>query len=158
MLNLNLGSFVDVVAHPDWLNIDILPLGLMLPKTVRFLQADLSGGLPDTIAAGSVDLIRMSHLIEHITLDQAKRLLRSCHQALKPGGLLRIATPDAGIHKPSGNRLRVRPWPSDRCKWDVEWQDWDGAKWHHVFTGHMEEALETAETLMRLKPRGVQPL
>lgn len=96
MLNLNLGSFVDVVDHPDWTNIDILPLGLMLPSHVRFLQADLRAGLP-MYGDGSVDLIRMSHLIEHITLDQAKRLLKDCHRVLKPGGVLRIATPDAGI-------------------------------------------------------------
>jgi predicted SAM-dependent methyltransferase len=96
MTNLNLGSFYDVVEHPDWLNIDILPLSLSLPKTVRFLQADLAGGLP-MCGDGTVDLIRMSHLIEHITLDQAKRLLKDCHRVLKPGGVLRIATPDAEI-------------------------------------------------------------
>lgn len=96
MTNLNLGSFLDVVDHPDWTNIDILPLGLMLPKRVNFIQADLAGGLP-MYGDGSVDLIRMSHLIEHITLDQAKRLLKDCHRVLKPGGVLRIATPDADI-------------------------------------------------------------
>ncbi len=93
---LNLGSFVDVVEHPDWTNIDILPLSLMLPKAVKFVQADLRAGLP-MYQDQSVDLIRMSHLIEHITLEDAKRLLKDCHRVLKPGGVLRIATPNAAI-------------------------------------------------------------
>ncbi len=96
MKYLNLGSFVDVVAHPDWINLDILPLGLMLPKTVKFIQADLTKGLP-MFADGSIDLIRMSHLIEHISLEAAKVLLKHCHRVLVPGGVMRIATPDVEI-------------------------------------------------------------
>jgi ubiquinone/menaquinone biosynthesis C-methylase UbiE len=95
-LNLNLGSFVDVVAGEDWVNLDILPLRKTIPAAVNFLQADLSQGLP-MYAEGSVDLIRASHLIEHLTLEAAHLLLNECRRVLKPGGLIRIAVPDLEI-------------------------------------------------------------
>ncbi len=92
MLNLNLGSFLDVVTARDWLNIDILPLKDNLPVGVRFMQHDLRRGIPFT--EGSVCLIRMSHLIEHIPLEEAQQLLTECHRVLMRSGLIRIATPD----------------------------------------------------------------
>jgi predicted SAM-dependent methyltransferase len=95
-LNLNLGSFVDVVAGEDWVNLDILPLRKTIPAAVNFLQADLSQGLP-MYAEGSVDIIRASHLIEHLTLEAAHLLLNECRRVLKPGGLIRIAVPDLEV-------------------------------------------------------------
>jgi SAM-dependent methyltransferase len=95
-LYLNLGSFVDVVAGEDWVNLDILPLRKTIPAAVNFLQADLSQGLP-MYAEGSVDIIRASHLIEHLTLEAAHLLLNECRRVLKPGGLIRIAVPDLEV-------------------------------------------------------------
>lgn len=93
---LNLGSFVDTISGDHWRNIDILPLRGRIPAAVNFLQADLSQGLP-MYASNSVDVIRASHLIEHLPLESAKALLCDCYRVLKPGGVLRIAVPDLEI-------------------------------------------------------------
>jgi len=93
MVKLNLGSFIDVIA--GWENIDILPLRQHIPPEVKFRQWDLRRGIP--YPDNSVDLIRMSHLIEHLSLGEAKNLLREVYRILKPDGLARISTPDGDI-------------------------------------------------------------
>ncbi len=93
---LNLGSFVDTIAGEHWMNIDILDLRDKIPAAVNFLRADLTRGLP-MYANDSVDIIRASHVLEHLTLEDAQRLLADCHRVLRPGGLIRIAVPDLDI-------------------------------------------------------------
>ena len=94
LTKLNLGCFGDY--YPSWINIDILPLREQLPPHIRFKQADLRTGLP-FCADNSVDLVRMSHLIEHLTLEEAHSLCLEIHRVLKPGALARISTPDASV-------------------------------------------------------------
>lgn len=53
---------------------------------------DLTRPLP--VATGSIDFIYSEHFIEHIGRPQALRLVRECHRALRPGGVLRLSTPD----------------------------------------------------------------
>lgn len=68
-----------------WANLDVSgPRGV-----VRF---DLSRPLP--FESGSVDLIFTEHFVEHIRKDQAEALFRECARILRPGGVLRISTPD----------------------------------------------------------------
>ena len=88
MLKLNLGSFKDVI--PGWVNVDILPLGQHLPPNITFVQHDLRQPMPFENA----DLIRASHIIEHLTLEEGHFFLKDCYRVLKPGGLIRLATPD----------------------------------------------------------------
>lgn len=61
------------------------------PGTIR---ADLSRGLkyPDESAA----YVYHSHLIEHMARWQALALMKDCHRILRPGGIMRVATPDLG--------------------------------------------------------------
>lgn len=42
----------------------------------------------------SVDLIYSSHLIAYFDREEVKRLLQEWYRVLKPGGILRVATPD----------------------------------------------------------------
>ena len=88
---LNLGSFVDTVGS-DWVNIDILPLAGYVQEGHKFLQHDLRAGLP--YGNDSVSLIRSSHLLEHLTLEECQSLLREAYRVLRPGGLIRIGIPD----------------------------------------------------------------
>lgn len=69
---------------PGWVNIDyvwgadvILDLRRPIP-------------LPDA----SVDFIFSEDFLEHVSFQAGKRLLGECARVLKPGGLLRLATPD----------------------------------------------------------------
>ena len=69
---------------PGWINIDYEP-----PADVLL---DLRYGIP--VPEGSIDTIYSEHLVEHLSLDAASALFRECRRILKPGGVLRIATPD----------------------------------------------------------------
>lgn len=53
---------------------------------------DVTKGLP--YASASVDAVYSSHMLEHIYLDQAERLVREFCRVLRPGGVCRLALPD----------------------------------------------------------------
>jgi len=61
-------------------------------KNNSFLYHDLSQSFP--INKNSVDFIYSSHFFEHIFQDDAQVLLKSCYDALKPKGIIRISIPD----------------------------------------------------------------
>ena len=44
--------------------------------------------------SNTVDYIFSEHMIEHLTYLDAKKMLENCYRVLKPGGKIRIATPD----------------------------------------------------------------
>lgn len=93
-VKLNLGSFVDTIGN-GWINIDILAVQQHIPKDHKFRQHDLRQGIP--YGNESVDLIRTSHLIEHLTLEESHMLCSEMHRVLRVGGVARISTPDARI-------------------------------------------------------------
>ena len=68
-----------------WFNTDIDPE----PGTF-FLDATASFPVDDR----SFDYVFVEHMIEHLTWEQGRFMLRECHRVLKPGGRIRIATPD----------------------------------------------------------------
>jgi predicted SAM-dependent methyltransferase len=70
---------------PGWANID-------LESGANVVRWDLTRGLP--IRSESIDLIFCEHFIEHISLGEAEALLSECWRSLRPGGILRISTPN----------------------------------------------------------------
>lgn len=70
---------------PGWQNLDLEP-GF---GGIRF---DLTRPLPH--GDNSADVIFSEHFIEHLTREQAVRFLKECYRVLKPGGTLRLTTPD----------------------------------------------------------------
>jgi predicted SAM-dependent methyltransferase len=69
-----------------WLNSDKFPNSCKLV----FLNATR----PFPFDNATFDYIFSEHLIEHLTYDQGQLMLRECFRVLKPGGKIRIATPD----------------------------------------------------------------
>lgn len=69
-----------------WINTDINPLD---PSVIRM---DASGQWP--FQDGELDYVFSEHLIEHLTFDGGVSFLREAHRCLKPGGRIRIATPN----------------------------------------------------------------
>lgn len=82
LVNLGCGS----VWHPAWGNLDVRPVG-------SEIQAwDVENGLP--FDDGSVDGCYASHLLEHLTREGARTLVRECFRVLRSGGVVRLAVPD----------------------------------------------------------------
>jgi len=90
---INLGSFINMFYY-GWENVDIIDLSdFAKVNGYIFRQLDVRKGLP--YDDNSVDLIFSSHLIEHLTYNEALKLLKECNRVLRDGGVLRIATPHA---------------------------------------------------------------
>jgi SAM-dependent methyltransferase len=70
----------------------VLPEWANEPWPENVVVHDLRKGLPfpDDFAAA----IYGSHILEHLYLDEAERLLAECFRVLRPGGILRLVVPD----------------------------------------------------------------
>jgi len=106
---VNLGCGTTVA--PGWVNLDNSPTARLValpvvPKLVGLVRRlpswpagmivrDLRKPLP--FANGSVDFVYSSHTLEHLTRDDAERLLREVTRVLKPGGVARIVVPDLAV-------------------------------------------------------------
>lgn len=83
-VKINLGS-----GHwklPGWVNVDIDS------GSRPDVLADLSAPLP--FRASVADFMHTEDFLDQLDLDGARRFLRECHRILKPGGVIRILTPD----------------------------------------------------------------
>jgi predicted SAM-dependent methyltransferase len=72
--------------HSDWTNIDLVAHG----PEVR--QYDLRKGLP--YDDHTFDAVYHSHVLEHLTPDDARGMLTECKRVLRGGGVLRVVVPD----------------------------------------------------------------
>ena len=54
----------------------------------------LDAGQPFPFPDASVNYVFSEHLFEHLTYQQGLNMLKECYRILKPGGVIRIATPD----------------------------------------------------------------
>jgi len=70
---------------PSWLNSDLDGIGPIIP-------IDVTKKFPSSNS--TFHCVFSEHLIEHLTLDQGKNMLREIFRILKPRGKVRIATPD----------------------------------------------------------------
>jgi predicted SAM-dependent methyltransferase len=84
LLNIGCGR----VAHPAWINYDLEQVSDCPHVRVH----DLRTGIPE--ADGSIDAVYSSHVLEHLTPEEAIPFLAEQRRVLKPGGVLRIVVPD----------------------------------------------------------------
>lgn len=110
LLNLGCGHH----APQTWINIDRSPMMVLrkAPKVrnalrkvgvlhdahmidwpENIIRRDLSKPLP--LADGTADAVYSSHMLEHLFLEDARTFLAECARVLKPGGMMRLALPDA---------------------------------------------------------------
>lgn len=81
---LEIGSGNTVLE--GWLGTDLKPRH----RDVVQMDATKPFPFPDSC----LDFIHAEHLIEHISYKQGQRALSECRRVLKPGGVIRLATPD----------------------------------------------------------------
>jgi predicted SAM-dependent methyltransferase len=94
-----------------WLNSDFFP------KSPAVLHLDARGRFP--FADSQFDYVFSEHMIEHIAYADGAAMLRECFRVLRPGGTLRISTPDLAflidLHR--GDRSQLQ---SDYIRWATE--------------------------------------
>ena len=81
---LQIGSSSNILE--GWFNVDILPFY----KGALFLDATQPFPFKDE----TFNYIFSEHMIEHITYNESLAMLSECYRVLKPGGKIRLATPD----------------------------------------------------------------
>ena len=69
-----------------WANIDLSS------DKKSIISWDLTKPLP--VSSGTIHYIFSEHFIEHIRLGEGRDLLSECYRVLKPGGVLRVSTPN----------------------------------------------------------------
>lgn len=74
---------------PGWLNTDFI----LESSDVIYLDATR----PFPFADNVFDYVTGEHMIEHIDYAGAEVMLRECYRVLKPGGRIRLATPDLQV-------------------------------------------------------------
>ncbi len=84
---LQLGSSSTVPE--GWLGTDIAP------QSDRVVYLDATKPYP--FDDDTFDYVHSEHLIEHLTWHEGLFMLRECHRVLRPGGTIRIATPDLEV-------------------------------------------------------------
>lgn len=72
---------------PEFINIDARPLAHVHIATDNITSLD-------DFQTGTVDMVYMCHVLEHMRKDDLKNVLLEMNRALKDGGILRISVPD----------------------------------------------------------------
>jgi predicted SAM-dependent methyltransferase len=112
-VKVNFGSAAEAI--PGWINVDKSP-GVLLARRPALRAAlgrlgllsdeQIWGFSPDVIygdatrrlrfADRTVEVIYSSHMIEHLSRAAGRRFLAEARRVLRPGGRVRLATPDLG--------------------------------------------------------------
>jgi predicted SAM-dependent methyltransferase len=109
---LNLGCGMSF--HKDWNNIDLI-------KNEDIIYYDLSKGIP--FEKNIFDAVYASHLLEHLSYEQALNFIKEIKRVLTQGGIVRIVVPDLEtICREYIRNLELVS--NDSCKKNKQRYDW----------------------------------
>lgn len=90
--NIGAGRF----WHPYWTNIDRASDRFSaFANGVLSIDVDLISREPLPMDDNTAELVYSSHFLEHLPEESVRHVLREACRVLKPGGILRVTTPDA---------------------------------------------------------------
>jgi len=147
-----------VQPPPGWLSVDMTP-------TATF-YCDLRDPLP--FPSSSIDEIYSSHVLEHLSLPQLRRLLADCVRVLKPGGIFSAAVPNGGLfvrsYADAALREKLRGWiaTSPDCELGtpmdvVNYMAHLGGEHHFVFDEENLVSLLRISGFTNVRPRDFDP-
>ena len=109
-MRINLGCGPD--PPEGWVNVDAaigarlarVPLFPQLNRVMHITHADWPRGIvihdlrrPLPWPDESAESVYASHVLEHVSREQGRRMLAECHRVLRDGGVLRVVVPDLRI-------------------------------------------------------------
>lgn len=138
VVKLNIGCGTDY--KEGWINIDN-------NSDHNISKLDLNWDLrnPLPFADNSVDFIFNEHFIEHLTVEEAQRVIKDMMRTLKPGGVMRIAMPDLEsvvdhyLHVPLNKDKVIKDHHLGFVKTRAEWMNMSFRWWGHRWLYDMEE-------------------
>lgn len=81
-------------------------------KRSRYHQLDIvNAGDEDLKPLGVFDLVRSQHMLEHVTFEDAVRVLKNCAKLLKKDGYLVITVPDLKVYIQKYLNNEFKDWP-----------------------------------------------
>ncbi len=101
-------------THLDWVNLDLVS---HLPDVI---QHDLQTGLP--FPDQTCDAVYHSHVLEHLSQEEGRKLITECWRVLKPGGILRVVVPDLeNIARAYVNAIDDSERPNEEMQANLRW-------------------------------------
>jgi len=91
--NIGAGSF----RHPNWTNVDFQTEHYKKVQTSGMINYNLMELAPLPIESGLAEIVYSSHTIEHVSDEAVQNILKESYRILKPGGCIRLTTPDAAL-------------------------------------------------------------
>lgn len=105
--NIGAGQF----RHIYWTNVDYATEHYReSQKAAPFLQYDLMALVPLPIENDVAELVYSSHTIEHVSDEAVRNMFRESYRILKPGGGIRLTTPDALLEFQAYERNDIGYW------------------------------------------------
>jgi predicted SAM-dependent methyltransferase len=104
--NVGAGLF----SHPYWINIDHDSDHYRFVQLSSFLSYNLMKLEPFPLEDNSAEIFYTSHTIEHVSNEAVFNLVKEAYRVLKPGGCIRLTTPDAQLEYEAYKRNDLSFW------------------------------------------------
>jgi SAM-dependent methyltransferase len=138
---------------PGWLNTDLFP---DVDPEHRSELVRLDAAKPFPLADMSLDYVFSEHQIEHIAEADARLMVEECFRVLKPGGRIRLSTPDLWAivrlyEDPLGDaEHHYVAWVMTRFRPGISWGNPRCHVINHIFKDHGHQFIYDYETLSAL--------
>ena len=128
--NIGAGSFY----HPLWTNIDYETDHYKAKQRKGFVHHNLMEITPLPIETDSAEIVYSSHTIEHVDNTAVLNMMKEAYRILKPGGCIRLTTPDAWIEYQAYMKRDISFWD-----WQIAYYSRKG-KWETLYKKPLSKA------------------